>query len=48
MSNGNEVRMLDLTPEQIQHNYTHVLEMLNNKDPYHPGVQRKRDQVRRM
>lgn len=48
MSNGNEVRMMDLNPEQIQHAYLHVLEMLNNKDPYHPGVQRKRDQVRRM
>lgn len=48
MSNGNEVRMMDMTPEQLQHAYLHVLEMLNNKDPYHPGVQRKRDQVRRM
>jgi len=48
MSNGNEIRMLDLTPEQVQHAYLHVLEMLNNRDPYHPGVQRKRDQVRRM
>lgn len=48
MSNGNEVRMMDMTPEQLQRAYEHVLEMLNNKDPYHPGVQRKRDQVRRM
>ena len=48
MSNGKEVRMMDLTPEQLQHAYSHVLEMLNNKDPYHPGVQRKRDQVRKM
>ena len=48
MSNGKEVRMMDLLPDQLQHAYSHVLEMLNNKDPYHPGVQRKRDQVRRM
>lgn len=40
--------MMDMTPEQLQRAYEHVLEMLNNKDPYHPGVQRKRDQVRRM
>jgi len=48
MSNGKDVRMMDLTPEQLQHCYSHVLQMLNNKDPYHPGVQRKRDQVRKM
>ena len=40
--------MLDLTPEQLQHAYSHVLDMLNNKDPYHPGVERKREQVRKM
>lgn len=48
MSNGNETRMLDLNPEQLQHAYSHTLAMLYNKDPYHPGVQRKREQVRRM
>lgn len=48
MSNGTEVRMMDLNMEQLQHAYKHVLEMLNNKDPYHPGVQTKRDQVRKM
>lgn len=48
MSNGTEVRMMDLTPEQLTKAYAHVLDMLNNKDPYHPGVQRKRDQVRKM
>ena len=47
-SNGSEVRMMDLTPEQLQQAYKHVLDMLNNHDPYHPGVQRKRDQVRKM
>lgn len=47
-SNGTEVRMMDLTPEAIRHDYAHILDMLNNKDPYHPGVQRKREQVRRM
>ena len=47
-SNGSEVRMMDLTPEQFKKAYEHVLDMLYNKDPYHPGVQRKRDQVRRM
>ena len=37
-----------MNAEELQHSYNHVLEMLNNKDPYHPGVQRKRDQVRKM
>lgn len=40
--------MMDLTPDQIKQAYAHVLDMLDNKDPYHPGVQRKRDQVRKM
>ena len=48
MSNGSEVRMMDLSIDQLNHAYDHVLDMLNNKDPYHPGVQRKRDQVRKM
>ena len=48
MSNGNEVRMMDLNPEALQHAYAHTLDMLYNKDPYHPGVQRKREQVRKM
>lgn len=40
--------MMDMTPEQLLKAHSHVEDMLNNKDPYHPGVQRKRDQVRRM
>lgn len=40
--------MMDMTPEQLQRAYSHVDQMLNNQDPYHPGVQRKRDQVRKM
>ena len=47
-SSGKEIRMMDMNAEELQHSYNHVLEMLNNKDPYHPGVQRKRDQVRKM
>lgn len=39
---------MDLTPEQLRHAHEHCVEMLDNKDPYHPGVQRKRDQVRKM
>lgn len=39
---------MDMTPEQLQRAYSHVNQMLNNQDPYHPGVQRKRDQVRKM
>lgn len=48
MSNGTEIRMMDMTYDQLQRAYWHVQDMLYNKDPYHPGVQRKRDQVRRM
>lgn len=47
-SGGKNVRMMDMTPEQLQRAYSHVDQMLNNQDPYHPGVQRKRDQVRKM
>ena len=47
-SNGSEIRMMDLNVDQLRHAYKHVVEMLNNKDPYHPGVQTKRDQVRKM
>lgn len=48
MSNGTEIRMMDMRPDQLQKAYWHVNDMLYNKDPYHPGVQRKRDQIRRM
>ena len=48
LSNGSEIRMMDMNQQQIERAYKHVLEMLYNKDPYHPGVQRKRDQVRKM
>lgn len=48
MSDGSEIRMMDLSPQQLQQAYKHVLDMLNNKDPYHPGVQRKQYQVRKM
>lgn len=37
-----------MTPEQIKRAYTHVTEMLDNGDPYHPGVRRKHEQVRRV
>lgn len=47
-SNGTDIRMMDLTIDQLNHAYKHVIEMLYNKDPYHPGVQTKRDQVRKM
>ena len=47
-SDGNEIRMMDLNVDQLRHAYKHVIEMLDNKDPYHPGVQTKRDQVRKM
>lgn len=47
-SGDKNVRMMDMTPEQLQRAYSHVDQMLNNQDPYHPGVQRKRDQVRKM
>ena len=39
---------MDLNVDQLRHAYKHVTEMLDNKDPYHPGVQTKRDQVRKM
>ena len=48
MSNGAEIKMVDMTYDQLQRAYWHVIDMLYNKDPYHPGVQRKRDQVRKM
>lgn len=48
LSNGSEIRMMDMTYDQLQRAYWHVDDMLNNKDPYHPGVQRKRNQVRKM
>jgi len=47
-SNGTEIRMMDLSLEQFNKAYQHVCQMLNNTDPYHPGVQKKRDQVRKM
>lgn len=47
-SNGTDVKMMDMTYDQIQRAYWHVQDMLFNKDPYHPGVQRKQDQVRKM
>ena len=40
--------MMDLSPDDLKRAYIHTLDMLNNKDPYHPGVQKKRDQVRKM
>lgn len=47
-SNGTDIKMMDMTYDQIQRAYWHVQDMLFNKDPYHPGVQRKQDQVRKM
>lgn len=47
-SNGADIKMMDMTYDQIQRAYWHVQDMLFNKDPYHPGVQRKQDQVRKM
>lgn len=47
-SNGKEVRMMDMTSDQIQLSYWHTIDMLENKDPYHPGVLKKKEQVARM
>lgn len=47
-SNKTEIRMMDMNYALLQQAYTHVLDMLYNKDIYHPGVYRKKDQIRKM